>query len=484
MDIEYKQTADPDLVQRQWMVPMMFLMGGLITGMIILKLAWPFPLAVLAGPAVLVVFILKPQYGLYAFFTMIILMTEYFPETASGKNMFIFNDADTIQGLPSPLIMSLLMMFTVFFAWRYFIEKKPSVIPLRYLFLLVVILTLATLTGMRNGWDPIDIRVNFMAFLFPAFCFYLCVNILTEMKQVYWMVGIIFAACVVKSAILGLYYLEGQGIVIGTAQAAVTYDPSDLMAFSTMLLVAFAIVSKRGIRLRQILLFLAAAAPILFAVLYSFRRGIWIGTTLAVVLYFLMSPLATKKRIIRGLVLFTLLLAILGNIDLGGSSGSGSIINRLSSILDAKQDSNRHHMLESRQALSDISKSPLLGLGLGSKHKPVKYIDWSADEQPVGTVHNTWVLIWMKTGLVGVFFFLWVGLMYLRSIAVIVRHNRDNRYPVILALAASIGLWLIQSIITPIPDYYHRSFLIMLFSALVVSSAHILSNSSKDRVER
>ena len=118
--------------------------------------------------------------------------------------------------------------------------------------------------------------------------------------------------------------------------------------------------------------------------------------------------------------------------------------------------------------LLDLSKSPVLGLGLGSRHTPLNI--YENDVVPTNVVHNTVLYIWMKTGLPGLFFFLWAAICYTKSVL----HNRkqimqDDPLGLILPLAASSGLWLAMFLTGPAPWYIHQTCLIALFAAMTIS---------------
>jgi O-antigen ligase len=146
--------------------------------------------------------------------------------------------------------------------------------------------------------------------------------------------------------------------------------------------------------------------------------------------------------------------------------------SRIESLLDPDQHSNKHHYLESVTTLQDIMQTPLTGMGLGGVHSPVSedIIDWPEEGQPVHVVHNTFIHVWMKLGLPGLLFFIWIGAVYLRTLNGYRRRAaRNDTWPFLAGIASGIGIWLVMFITGPVPWYFHQTFLIALFSGICLN---------------
>jgi len=117
-------------------------------------------------------------------------------------------------------------------------------------------------------------------------------------------------------------------------------------------------------------------------------------------------------------------------------------------------------------------KSPFFGLGLASEHSPVDEDlgMWIEDLQPLNIVHNTFIYMWMKTGLLGFLFLMGCGFTYTRGVMRYAKNYRSSEnWPLTTSLGSAIGIWFVMFMTGPVPFYLHQSYLIALFSAMVLS---------------
>ena len=137
----------------------------------------------------------------------------------------------------------------------------------------MVILLIATGTGLVRGWDHIDLRVDFMNVLYPLLCFYLCANVLDTRQKIYRMLGVLFLTSVIDACLLDAYYLLGHGWPYSDENAGferiVTYNATDLMVFIAMIITIYS-VSTSGILTGWRRVFaVVGCLPMVFAVLFS-----------------------------------------------------------------------------------------------------------------------------------------------------------------------------------------------------------------------
>lgn len=457
------------------------ILGGIFLGYVLIEYSWQVGIIAVLVPVMIFIFLYKPEYGLYLLTFLIIVITQDPPEGTGG---FYIHDIN-LPGFPSGLMTFIMLMFPLYFFRFYFVEARKSIISVKYLWFYSGILLLAAIFGIRGGWEMDRIRDEFMRMLFPVIGFYLCVNILDDRQKILRIIRIVFIACVIKSSIIDFYYLTGRGVPFGGNEdyRIVSSDSAELMVFITMILLVYIMISKEKIRGISLLFSILGTFPMIFAVILSFRRGHWLGMIISVILIFLWGSSEYRKKIILSFLLGLFLLIPTVFLVSAWNSGQSAdddlsrVSKRFSTLFDPEQGSNKHHYFEAVQTFEDIMQSPILGLGLGSEHTPVLpwlVDEWQEEDQPTFVVHNTFLYVWMKLGILGLLFLIWWGIIFIKRI-VLYRQicNQNYSWPIILAIASSIGLWLIMFLTGPVPWYFHQTFLIAFFSAVTIALIHL-----------
>jgi hypothetical protein len=464
----------PDNQREQFMKSFMIALAGAAIGFTLVSVHWPLAALIVFGPMMAVVVWWRPELGLYLFFFLVVMLTDSMAQDVKG--IFAIRDPKVVQGLPPLLICFFLAMSLLYFFKLYLIDHKRSVIPVRYGGVLMVILLIATGTGLVRGWDHIDLRVDFMNVIYPHLCFYLCANVLDTRQKIYRMLGVLFLTSVIDACLLDAYYLLGHGWPYSDENAGferiVTYNATDLMVFIAMIITIYS-VSTSGILTGWRRVFaVVGCLPMVFAVLFSFRRGIWVGTIASLAVFYLLRSEADKRRtharVWVGVVMLTIAILFAGPV--ASIDTRNPLVKRALSLADSRQSSNQHHFLESQQTLKDLlSSNPILGLGLGSTHSPVLGIGWAPEKQPTRIVHNTYLLIWMKLGLPGLLFFVGLGAKYTR-VLLRYREGTGSSYsgPVIAGTGSLLGLWFVLLLVGPVLPYWYETFTIALFAAMTL----------------
>lgn len=423
---------------------------------------WTIPAC--AGIIVLYLTCLKPDMALILFFCGIVMMSDAFSLTGGGA--FVIPDADIIQGLPSMLTIFFLALFSITMIRHLVLEKRPLPVSLSGLVIYTVILCSAMLTGLLRNNDLIMLRVDFMDMLFPVLCFYLCITSLNSRERIVRLLTVLLAVAALKALILSVFYLAGRGWPYEPTYRIVTMDSADLLVFITLLLISLHLLVRRDVRGFQAGLIGAACLPMLFVIIFSYRRAQWIGFILSLGLLYLGSikPVRRRLAVMLSVILCAgMLIAAGGGIQKENWVRIGS---RIASIFDTTQHSNVHHKLEALQVLRELSYSPLFGLGLGGEHQGVEgYLTIA-----VNIVHNTFLYIWMKLGLPGLIFFVWAASRYGRAVLNSCKKQPDGGTDgLLLPLASSSGLWLAMFLTGPVPWYFHQTSLLALFAAMAMT---------------
>lgn len=456
------------------------ILAGIFLGYVLIEYSWEIATLAILAPLLVFIFFSKPEYGLYLLFFMVIIITQDPPQGTGGYYITDIN----VQGFPPGLIAFVMLMFPIYFFKLYFMKGKKSIISLKYLWFFSGVLLLAAIIGIRGGWEMDRIRDEFMRMLFPVIGFYLCVNILDDRQKILRTLQIVFVACVIKSSIIDFYYLAGRGVPFGGNEdyRIVSNNSAELMVFITMILLVYIMITKKQIRGFSLLFSILGTFPMIFALIFSFRRGHWIGMILSVILIFLWGSSEHRKKIFLYALLGLFLLIPVFFFIINGNSGQNTdefskVSQRFSTLFDPEQGSNKHHYFEAVQTFKDIMQSPILGLGLGSEHTPVLpwlIDDWQEEAQPTFIVHNTFLYVWMKLGFAGFLLLIWMFIKFIKKTMAYRRiYNQSHTWPIILGIASSVGVWLIMLLTGPVPWYYHQTFLISSFSAIVISLIRI-----------
>ncbi|QHI70279.1 O-antigen ligase family protein [Tichowtungia aerotolerans] len=444
--------------------------AGIAVGLFAVSVPLMVSAIMFAGMVALLVTVARPDWALCLYFCGVAFMTDDTPKP--GADYFIIPDADIIEGLPSALVTFFLLMFCVTTARLMILEQRRPPVSLIPLAVFGFFLVVALLTGFYRGGDPELYRVDFTGMLFPVLGFYLCQTLLNSRERIMRMLYLLLGVAAVKALILTAYYLAGRGWIYqldsNAAYRITTMDSADLLLFITLLLMVAHLIVRGDIKGFQAIAAGAACLPLLYIVVFSYRRAQWVGLVFSAGLLFLGASRKTRNKMAM-LILAVLLLGIAGAVTAGLDADKAARIgSRIGSIFDTKQSSNVYHVLESRQVLIDLSGSPVLGLGLGSKHSPLGL--YEVDEVPANVVHNAFLYIWMKIGLPGLLFFFWAAAVFGRRILRFRKmYIESDQWGLVLPVAASTGLWLATFLTGPVPWYLHQTGLIALFASIAVT---------------
>jgi hypothetical protein len=191
----------------------------------------------------------------------------------------------------------------------------------------------------------------------------------------------------------------------------------------------------------------------------TFFRAAWVVTALAMLIIAFLTKGQERKRLIFCGVVATamttiLLLIILHRPDSREAHLANAASDRLESLFESKTFGNRHSSLrwrdfEYRYALSRIVAHPLLGLGLGSRYRPLTSKDHEGFDGRT-FIHNGHMYVLLKSGIVAYIGLLW---FMLSVVARGLRYWRQVPDPymrgIVLAFALTFMGVLIVSIVEP-----------------------------------
>ncbi|HJV66423.1 MAG TPA: O-antigen ligase family protein [Geomonas sp.] len=443
---------------------------ALALGLLLALLPLGIALAVVAAVLLVVTAYLKPELVLYLLMAAIIMARDTTEEVVSSGGIPFFADLKLMKGVPQASVAVLLVLFAVFFAKRLLLERKGSLISFWYLAGYFLLVLFAHAVGTQNGNDPLDIYNDVGRFIYPALAFYLCVNVLNSGNKIRSMLWVLIGACATKTLLLDINYLTGHGEPYQDS-SVVTMDSAVLMAAGFLVSLVCALLLHRR-RIKALPMVLLSMLPMTFALVFSFRRGHWVGQLASFALLYLLSCRSARKTMVywalAGGVAGCLLLAV-GGMRAGSGHATTSLVTRFESIFDPGQYSNRHHFEESAITLGDLEERPLLGMGLGGVHSAVPGA-WREEDQPLHIVHNTFLYVWMKLGLPGLLLFLAAGAAFLKKLYQYrkIAGRAPNR-PFVAGIGSGAGILLAMFATGPVAWYFHQTFLVVLFVAICLN---------------
>ncbi len=410
-----------------------------------------------------------PRLALMLFFAMFIMLTDSAGQGA--VDFFAIADSDTITGLPSIGTTCFLGLFVMMVVRSALLRHDAPAGSLGYLGVWLAVLILALCVGLARGNDREMLQTDFIAFLLPALCFYLCIQVIRTGEDVERMLGALLVVAALKAIILSAYFVAGRGwpyeVAGEESYRVVTMDSADLLVFITLLMVIIATGGHAFTRRIPPWFAWCAAVPMIFAVVFAYRRAQWGGLLFSCGMLVFLASRAGKRRIRVTMTVLALTGAAAVLVAaFTGSRLAGGISDRFVSSFDPAQDSNVYHALESRQVLRDLMTAPLAGLGLGARHTPLGL--YKNDGVPTNIVHNTFLYVWMKTGVAGLLCVLWSAGLLARCLRGFRRRAaRTHAWDLGAGLAATTGLWAAMFLTGPVPWYAHQTLLIALFAAMM-----------------
>lgn len=239
---------------------------------------------------------------------------------------------------------------------------------------------------------------------------------------------------------------EGWGTQIRIRGLGVLHDPNDLALALLFGLPLFGLAWKSRAALRNALFVVVPVIAVVYGVFLTHSRG----GTLAVILTLCF---AVARRF--GKIPAVVLLVLLAGAAVAAGFGGGRQL--------VAADESAHGRVEAwSEGLQMLKQQPLLGVGYG------QFLD-----HHTLTAHNSFVLCFAETGIVGYFF--WLGILavtfvQLRSVALLqVRDGTDAQ----LAHAAGILQLSMLGVLTA-AFFLSRTYVVMLYLMLGIAIALIL----------
>jgi O-antigen ligase len=329
----------------------------------------------------------------------------------SSFGLFKFTSVLYSQAYKDISLLDLLVALVLASAFLDVLRHRRVVRVPRALVLPLMLLALAMMVGLYTGHAS-GVSLRYSAFSEHILVYLLLLpiavaNLDIDRRQIQRLVGGAMALAIFKS-IAGLVEVALHRGVVVEGHTNLTY-----FALAPLWLIVLGLLAVLAAALARYKLPLWAllSSPLLIAcLLLSYRRAVWIGFALGMLLVVLLGTSPRGRR-----VLLPAVLAIAVAIWLVGSIQFESqlpLVKRITSLNSATLEANaedRYRLDERTNVLSEISQHPVTGLGMG--------VPWQATAAPLSVeheegrqyVHFAALWFWLKLGILGLLAY--VGVM-------------------------------------------------------------------------
>lgn len=221
-------------------------------------------------------------------------------------------------------------------------------------------------------------------------------------------------------------------------------------------------------------MFLLLAAFYSTVLILTFSRGYWFGAAVGIIVLLILLERKPRKELIFTIigivsVVVIIFLTAFGNygttvLDVVGNRVGGQSLNVI-------QDPSLHARYnETRSVIQYISMNPIIGYGLGSSFRFLNPIQGAMQE--VNYVHNGYLFLWLKLGIVGLSLFLLTYMYYLwDAVKIIYKHRNSFDYFLHCTIISLLIAMLAISITSP--QFISRD------SILIIATCWALIGASK-----
>ncbi|MCD4813019.1 O-antigen ligase family protein [bacterium] len=276
---------------------------------------------------------------------------------------------------------------------------------------IILFLVLVVFSAFRGYMGGATLKSAFgygewRSFFFAMLMILLVPNILTTRKRILRFLNWIYILAFLRACQGVLLYLMGKGPIHATLKSQVVFwDSAENMLFAVLSVLAVAEFFSRRPVLLQTWVKLIACLPMMFSVIFSLRRNAWVQFGISLVLVFFTFQLRQKIKFFIAMFLILAGMFFWVFSGLGGEKAE-SVRGRLASFVSTRTDTNYFHLYDMYDAFLAIKEKPLFGGGFGHGFRRVKTSRFGGQGINPNIVHNTYLHLWLKMGLLGLAAFL------------------------------------------------------------------------------
>ena len=446
-------------------------------------------------PATVLVFVVLAQLPKDRIVPLLFILTlvGWFPEySQSDLNARTAADAPTIYNF-RPIPFLTVSVFDYIFCWVVLLwlirvvcrdpkrlKMAPYFKPVA-LFLLVWSFTL--MHGLLMGNPAYDALREFRNGAYFVITYLMFVTEVRTSNQVLKLARLVILLAAVVGAYGVLRYVLGVGMEF-MDHKIVFYDIADSVLLVMGMILLCSVSIENLLNREQKTVAVIASTVMLFTLIFSFRRGAWVGFVAGVVFLFLSYPTQSEFRrtMVRRLAVGVLVVClILTFVFAYQRDAQEFVVSRIYSIFDLTEDpSNIFRIMDAMNALHSFIQHPLVGVGAGGRYE-LEYIaddSVTADfmEHVSNTSHDGYLYVLFKAGIIGFVSYFSVFALFFRDWFKLRKMwSRSKERAAVLAIGAILVSFLVTNITEPLSDLPRPSMLV----AIILGCGAVLIENRK-----
>jgi len=379
-----------------------------------------FILVAAGGMLFLLVSLFKPEIGIIAIVIVIssIIFEKALPLVPIPFGSFHVTDV---------LLLSLLIMipFKLFTDRDFRLSTTPLDKPLLLFYLAAIISACIAIVYFKLDFNIVMRQFRYVTYYL---IYFVVTNLIREKKQIKFLIKGLFGVAVIVAIAMITQAIVGESIQLmpGRVEAAVTLDKvyeatRILPPGQTLIYVAFitaicaiAFINKPLLKSSYFYILLVVGV----GVILTYNRSYWVTIIFSLSIFMMLISKRGKKRVIGWFVIAVILMSVLSFVflSLGGTPKEYliSISDRFSSLFAGEKmfrsATLKWRRIENEYAFRQIEKYPLFGIGLANIYRPCLL---GMNDNLTHYIHNGYLWIIMKMGLIGFLVFFWFYLRFL-----------------------------------------------------------------------
>ncbi|MCX6639561.1 MAG: O-antigen ligase family protein [bacterium] len=339
---------------------------------------------------------------------------------------------------------------------------KPLGYPILTMILIALFSFCYTVLSSNIGISRAGLELRIFFYLFLFFIVYYYVRTPRQLNSL--LIGIGVLACTLAILQIAQWIMGNEvNILHCRVETVVTagrkFKNSIFVKFPGMAIILFTLNSLfsiyifKKIKVKWQILLLAAITLLSLGMIATFARTLWIAVIAAVMLVLFLA----RERMavyLRGtlliasaalIIFFTVQTTAIGTV-FNPKAFVDRSVSTFSAFKNFKDDTLFMRFLEYKYAWEKITEHPFLGIGFGNAYRPNIFVGSGYEKSSQGNwVHNGYLAVQMRMGLLGTMAFLWMIIAFFRRFH---RSWRKVKNPFYKAIVVGVAVSMVGMLIT------------------------------------